>query len=124
MASRSHCDTAVMMLSTSRPAAVPVSRDSATLTKDTPVQLRNDDDIHGAGIHQGQETRHARTAQGLCRFACVNDDFRQFRALHHRHSADLLRLRFERHAEVRLLLRAPPDVSNCHHILIISNTPY
>ena len=88
-----------------------------------PVQLRNDDGIHRAGIHQGQKPRHAGTVQGLRGLARVNDDFRQFRALHHGHSADLLRLRFERNAAVRLFLCAHPDVTDCFHVSTVPNTP-
>ena len=40
-----------------------------------------------------------------------------------RHSADLLRLRFERNAEVRLFFRAHPDVADCFHVLILSKPP-
>ena len=125
------------MLSTSRPAADPVSSDSATLTTrrggealeqlgqvldaaGEPVQLGDDDNIHRARVDQGQKPLHARAVERLGRFG-VHDDLRQVRPLHHGHRADLFRLRRERNPVVRLLLRAHPNVADCLHELIIPN---
>src|ERR1039458_7784206 len=61
MASRSHCETLTMMLSTNRPAAVPVSRDSATLTRDTPRRVnRSNSSARSFTLRQNPIHRQAR----------------------------------------------------------------
>ena len=48
----------------------------------------------------------------LRRLARVDDDVDELGAVYDRHRADLGGLRFELHAEVRLFLRADPDVAD------------
>ena len=98
-----------MMFNTSRPAALRVSRESATLTSDTPRRSKRfSSSARSATLRvsrssfammtvstapastMDEKPLHAGTVQGLGGFARVDDGFRQVRALHHRHGADLL----------------------------------
>jgi hypothetical protein len=111
IASRSHWFTEVVMFNTSRPAADPVSSDSATDTSVTPrrlkrssrvqidasgetIQLSYDDRLYVAGVYQMQHPLKSRPFQTLRRLTFINHDIQQRRVVHIRHSANLHSLRF------------------------------
>ena len=134
IASRSHWLTAVMMFNTRRPAAEPVSSDSATDTRATPrplealqqraqilhaprepIELSDDHRLYIAGINEPEQPRHTRTVQALGGLSAVDDDVDQVGVVDHGHGPNLLGLGFERNAPVRLLVCGNPNIANCFH---------
>jgi hypothetical protein len=118
-----------MMFSTSRPAAEPVSTDSATDTNATPRRSKrsnsshrfftvrvsrssHDDGLCLAVLHHREQSGHARPVQALGGLTALDDDFAQFGALHQRHSPNLLRLSFERNP-IRNWNRASGQIARC-----------
>ena len=98
MASRSHWLTDAMTFSTSRPAADPVSRLSATDTSDTPrrwnrssnsprsrtdepVEFRHDHHRHLTAVHQIEQSRETGPVQILGGHARVGDHVEQRRVV-------------------------------------------
>jgi hypothetical protein len=93
-----------MMFRTNRPAAEPVSSDSATDTScDTapfealqqraqilhasrePIELRDDDRLDFASVNQCEQARHAGAVQALGGLAAIDDNVDQLGAVDHGH---------------------------------------
>jgi len=95
-----------MMFSTSRPAAEPVSSDSATQISVTLRRVNRSSSVH---------RRHAGAVQALGGLPTVDDGVEQLGAVDHRHGADLLGRRLERDASIRLLVCRYPNVASRFH---------
>jgi hypothetical protein len=121
-----------MMFKTNRPAAEPVSSDSATDTSATPleplqqraqilhasgepVELRDDYGLHFASVNQREQPRHAGTVQALRGLSAIDGDVDQLGGVDHGHGPNLLRLSLEGDAVVRLLVCGNTNVADGFH---------